>query len=105
MGAQGGGAAGTANVLAAGMSTAGPRLTPKRLAALRAAARHPKGSILAGALSGRDEEALEQLGYAASIDDCGHVNSDPDATSRGEHRGHPHFFRITPAGRAAIQSS
>jgi hypothetical protein len=85
------------------MSTAGPRLTPKRLTALQAAAQHPKGSIPASRLTARDEEALEQLGYAASIDDCGHVNSDPDAASRGEHWSHPHFFRITPAGRAAAQ--
>jgi hypothetical protein len=52
-------------------------------------------------MTARDEEALEQLGYAASIDDCGHVNTDPATTSRSEHAGHPHFLRITPAGRAA----
>lgn len=78
------------------------RLTPRRIAALQQASAHPKGSIPAGGLSARDEEALEQLGYAASIDDCGHVNDDPGATSLSEHRGHPHFFRITEAGRAAL---
>jgi hypothetical protein len=89
------------------MSSTGPRLTAKRLAALRQAASHPKGSIPAAqtGLTARDEEALEQLGYAASIDDCGHINTDPAATSRSEHRSHPHFFRITAAGRAAVQTA
>ena len=76
-----------------------PRLTPRRAAALRQAAAHPRGGF--PPMTARDEEALEQLGYAASIDDCGHVNTDPAATSHSEHRGHPHFLRITPAGRAA----
>jgi hypothetical protein len=88
------------------MSQSGPRLTPKRLAALRQAAGHSKGSIpVVAGLTARDEEALEQLGYAASIDDCGHVNADPDATLRAGHGSHPHFFRITPAGRAAVQAA
>ena len=66
---------------------------------LQTAAADPKGSIPSRGLTARDETALEQLGYAASIDDCGHVNTDPAAC--GEHSSHPHFFRITPAGRAA----
>jgi hypothetical protein len=74
-----------------------PRLTPPQLAALRWAAAHPKGSF--PPLAARTEEALEQRGYAASIDDCGHINTGPADT---EHRFHPHFLRITPAGRAAI---
>lgn len=81
-----------------------PRMTPRRFAALKSATSHPRGSIPAGQLSGRDEEALEQLGYAASIDDCGHVNNDPAQTAAGEHRSHPHFLRITGAGRQAVQA-
>jgi hypothetical protein len=83
----------------------GPRLTPRRLAALLAAAADSEGGIPTADLTPRDEEALEQLGYAASIDDCGHVNSDPGDTSLGEHRSHPHFFRITAAGRAAAEGA
>jgi hypothetical protein len=81
------------------MSTTRPGLTPRRLAMLRAAAGHPKGSIPSRGLAARDETALEDLGYAASIDDCGHISADADACS--EHSSHPHFFRITQAGRAA----
>lgn len=86
----------------------GPRLTPRRLAALQQAAAHAKGSIIPGVtgLTNRDVEALEQLGYAASIDDCGHVNTFPSADfTPSEHDCHPHFVRITPAGRAATQAS
>ncbi|MFJ2407088.1 hypothetical protein ACIOUE_37975 [Streptomyces xanthochromogenes] len=87
-----------------------PPLTPKRLAFLRRAADHPKGSILpmlvtdAGVamfLRGADETALKELGYADSIDDCGHVQGSPDH----EHRSHPHLFRITDAGRQAVQAA
>ncbi|WP_251018426.1 hypothetical protein [Streptomyces sp. ISL-1] len=84
-------------------------LTPKRLAALRAAAAHPMGNIslrieTAPAekawLTAADEIALEELGLGNSIDDCGHIqgSADPD----GEHRSHPHLFRITTAGRQAV---
>jgi hypothetical protein len=86
----------------------GPRLTPKRLAALQQAAAHAKGSIIPGVSGLRihDVEALEQLGYAASIDDCGHVNTFPCADSTpSEHDCHPHFLRITSAGLAAVQAS
>jgi hypothetical protein len=34
-----------------------------------------------------------------SIDDCGHVQGSADPN--GEHRGHPHLFRITTASRQA----
>jgi hypothetical protein len=78
----------------------GRRLTTPRLAALRQAAAHPKGSF--PSLTARTEIVLEQLGYAASIDDCGHVNTDAAASQETEHRYHPHFLRITPAGRAAL---
>ncbi|MFE2693620.1 hypothetical protein [Streptomyces mirabilis] len=86
-----------------------PRVTPKRLAALRAAARHPKGSILPRIdlpsgktvwLTPSDEIALEELGYADSIDDCGHIQGSPDPD--GTRRPHPHVFRITDAGRQAV---
>ncbi|WP_438297668.1 hypothetical protein [Streptomyces sp. HUAS TT7] len=89
-----------------------PQLTPKRLAFLRAAANHSKGSILpmlttdAGAkvfLRAADETALEELGYADSIDDCGHVQGSPDPDH--DHRPHPHLFRITDAGRQAVQAA
>lgn len=82
-----------------------PRLTPRRLAILQAAADHPRGSILIAsgrAIAASDKEAFEQLGYAASIDNCGHVQGQPDPD--GSHASHPHFFRITPAGRAAAAS-
>jgi hypothetical protein len=83
-----------------------PRLTARRLAALRHAAATATGGIPSGSgLTIRDVEALEQLGYAASIDDCGHVNANPSATARGPHRSHPHFLRITPAGRDAVQAT
>jgi hypothetical protein len=84
------------------------RLTPRRLALLQRAAAHPKGSFIptAGrAVSARDAEVLEALGYAASIDDCGHINDDPEATARSGHGSHPHFLRITPAGRAAAHAA
>ncbi|MFJ3673652.1 hypothetical protein ACIPSE_45145 [Streptomyces sp. NPDC090106] len=88
-----------------------PRLTPRRLAALRAAATHPKGSILPRIempsgeivwLTRADETALEELGLADSLDDCGHIQgtSDPE----GDHRTHPHVFRITDQGRAAARA-
>jgi hypothetical protein len=86
----------------------GPRLTPRRLAALQQAAAHPKGGIIPGVsdLTISDVEALEQLGYAASIDDCGHVNTFPSADfTPSKHDCHPHFLRITPAGRAAVEGS
>ncbi|MFI7142868.1 hypothetical protein ACIBQ5_35755 [Streptomyces massasporeus] len=79
------------------------RLTEKRLAALRTAAEHPKGSIDARTVSKADELALEALGLAASIDDCGHVQDTDDP--EGAHRSHPHFFRITDAGRRAAESA
>ncbi|MFJ9427875.1 hypothetical protein [Streptomyces sp. NPDC101249] len=78
-----------------------PRLTPKRLAALRLAAEHPKGSIDPRSVTEADELALEELGLADSIDDCGHVQGAPDPD--GEHRGHPHFFRITKTGRTEAE--
>ncbi|HET6354661.1 hypothetical protein [Streptomyces sp.] len=85
------------------------RLTPRRLAALRAAAAHPMGNISpriemrpgeTAWLTAADEIALEELGLGNSIDDCGHIqgSADPD----GEHRSHPHLFRITAAGRQAV---
>lgn len=86
-----------------------PRLTPKRLAFLRAAAEHPRGSILPRVelpsggtawLTPVDEVALEELSLADSLDDCGHSHGTADPG--GEHRGHPHLFRITAEGRAAI---
>ncbi|MEU2454818.1 RNase adapter RapZ [Streptomyces sp. NPDC012765] len=87
-----------------------PRLTPKRLKALQNAAAHPKGNIGsliettdAGKkiwLTAADEIALEELGYADSIDDCGHTQGSPDPDN--VHRGHPHFFAITDAGRQAV---
>ncbi|WP_324290274.1 RapZ C-terminal domain-containing protein [Streptomyces antarcticus] len=86
-----------------------PRLTPKRLKALQNAVAHPKGHIGqliettdAGKkiwLTAADEIALEELGYADSIDDCGHIQSTPDPGN--VHRGHPHFFSITDTGRQA----
>jgi hypothetical protein len=86
------------------MSSQRPRLAPKRTAALARAAQHPKGSIPASqlGLTARDEEALEQLGYAASIDDCGDVLTSEPRPADDPHRGHPHFFRITAEGRAAV---
>ncbi|WP_331720099.1 hypothetical protein OG762_51625 (plasmid) [Streptomyces sp. NBC_01136] len=78
------------------------RLTEKRLAALRIAAEHPKGSIDARSVSIADELALEELGLANSIDDCGHVQGTDDP--EGEHRGHPHFFRVTNKGREAARA-
>jgi hypothetical protein len=83
------------------------RLTPRRLALLQQAAAHPKGSFMptaSRAVSARDADALEALGYAASIDDCGHVNDNAKATAVSGHGGHPHFWRITAAGRAAAQA-
>ncbi len=75
-----------------------PRLTPKRLKALRNAVAHPKGNIGqliettdAGKkvwLTAADEVALEELGYADNIDDCGHIQGSPDPDN--VHRGHPH---------------
>lgn len=93
-----------------------PRLTPKRLAALRRAAAQPKGNIssLIGVtdtgtkiwLSAADEVALEALGYAASICDHGHINTGTGPTLYGApHRGCPHFFRITDAGIAAVRDA
>ncbi|MDO0939259.1 hypothetical protein QQY66_49035 [Streptomyces sp. DG2A-72] len=88
-----------------------PRLTPKRLAFLLAAAEHPKGSILPRVelpsggtawLTPADETALEELGLADSLDDCGHIQGTPDPD--GEHRTHPHVFRITDQGRAAARA-
>ncbi|THA47506.1 hypothetical protein [Streptomyces sp. A1136] len=90
-----------------------PRLTPKRLKALQNAVAHPKGNIGpliettdAGEkiwLRPTDEIALEELGYADSIDDCGHVQGSPDPEHI--HRGHPHFFSITEAGRQAVRDA
>ncbi|BBG20668.1 hypothetical protein RVR_P143 (plasmid) [Actinacidiphila reveromycinica] len=86
-----------------------PRLTPKRLAALRLAAAHPKGNISSlimtvtgekSWLKASDEIALEESGFADSIDDCGHIQGAADPER--EHRSHPHFFRITDAGRQAV---
>ncbi|MGW1888133.1 hypothetical protein [Streptomyces sp. NPDC001970] len=91
-----------------------PRLTPDRMAALRPAAAHPTGNISSlireeadGTkvwLKASDELALEALGYAASICDHGHINTAPSTGSPNgaPHRGCPHIFRITKAGRQAI---
>ncbi|MCX5426095.1 HIT family protein [Streptomyces sp. NBC_00078] len=80
-----------------------PRLTERRLTALRLAVAHPRGSIDARSVSKADEIALETLGYADSIDDCGHVQGAPDPDHI--HRGHPHYFRITGKGRAACATA
>lgn len=90
-----------------------PRLTPKRLRALQNAVAHPKGNIGpliettdAGKkiwLTAADEIALETLGYADSIDTCGHIQGSPDLDNI--HRGHPHFFAITEAGRQAVANA
>ncbi|MFF4531526.1 hypothetical protein ACFY1P_19935 [Streptomyces sp. NPDC001407] len=86
------------------------RLTSDRLAALRLAAEHPHGNIsplLRLEADGRkvflkasDEAALEELGYAASLCEHGHVNTGP-APYGAPHRGCPHLFRITDEGRQA----
>lgn len=89
------------------MSKTGPRLTPRRLVALQQAASDAKGGIPTRDLAAGDIEALEQLGFAASIDDCGHINTSPPPggyTPEG-HDFHPHFLRITPAGCAAVQAA
>ncbi len=52
-------------------------------------------------LKGSDEAALEELGYAASLCEHGHVNTGP-APYGAPHRGCPHFFRITDEGRRAV---
>ncbi|MFF3256494.1 hypothetical protein ACFYWP_37185 [Actinacidiphila glaucinigra] len=75
------------------------RLTPKRRDALTEAAQHPRGSISARTAKA-DQAAIEAMGFAASIDDCGHQLE--DGKDAGEHRSHPHFLRITEAGRDAI---
>ncbi|MGW2227470.1 HIT family protein [Streptomyces formicae] len=80
-----------------------PRLTEKRRAALRLAAENPRGTIDPRSVSKADELALETLGYADSIDDCGHAQGAPDPGHL--HRGHPHYFRITEAGRAALTAA
>ncbi|MFE9484618.1 hypothetical protein ACFYNM_39320 [Streptomyces spororaveus] len=89
-----------------------PRLTPTRLIFLRNAASHPKGYIQAMLTSDAGEKvflraadaaALEELGYGASLDDCGHAQGSPDPA--GAHRSHPHYFRITDAGRQAVQAA
>ena len=78
------------------------RLTARRITALRQAVAHPKGSIHA-MTPASDQHALEGLGYAAFIDDCGHVNVyDQPSQSPTEHSGHPHFLRVTDAGREAL---
>ncbi|WP_329583704.1 hypothetical protein [Streptomyces sp. NBC_01361] len=88
-----------------------PRLTPNRLAALRLAAAHPRGNISLlvrtetdGSkvyLKAPDVSALEQLGYAASLCEHGHVNTGPEPYE-ARHRGCPHLFRITQVGRDAV---
>ncbi|MFC4608741.1 hypothetical protein ACFO9E_13050 [Streptomyces maoxianensis] len=66
------------------------RLTPRRLAALRAAAAHPMGNIslrieiapgVKAWLTAAGEIALEELGLGDSIDDCGHVQGSADPTA------------------------
>lgn len=89
-------------------ATTVPRMTLRRLAILRKAAAHPRGSIIPAsgrAVAARDVEAFEAAGYAASIDDCGHINTDPAATARDGHGSHPHFLRLTPAGFAAAKAA
>lgn len=81
-------------------------LSSRRLAMLREAASSPRGGIVlrsGRAASARDEEALEAMGFAASIDDCGHVHPGDTWTAADEpHSSHPHFFRITAAGRQEV---
>jgi hypothetical protein len=81
-------------------------LTPRWLDMLREAAARPTGGVFprgSRAVTGRDFEALERLGLAASIDDCGHVHPGDGWTAADEpHGGHPHFFRITGAGREEV---
>lgn len=79
-----------------------PRLTAKRRAALRTAASHPKGSFDARTVSADDIIALTDLGLADDIDDCGHAQGSADP--QNIHRGHPHFLRITDAGRTVARS-
>lgn len=89
-----------------------PKLTPKRLAFLRQAAARPHGDISsllitdAGEkvwLRAADEIALEELGYAASICDHGHINTSTSGLPYGHpHRGCAHTFRLTDAGRTAV---
>jgi hypothetical protein len=89
------------------------RLTPNRLTALRLAAAHPQGNIsplIATDSNGRkvylkasDETALEELGYAASMCEHGDINTSTAGRPYGDpHRGCPHLFRITDAGRQAV---
>ena len=77
------------------------RMTARRRFALEAAAQHPKGNIDPRGATASDERALEDLGYADSICDHGHVRTAPDPGDR--HRGCPHFFRITDKGRRAVE--
>jgi hypothetical protein len=84
-----------------------PRLTPKCLAALRLAVAHPKGNISSlittatgekSWLKASDEIALEESGFADSIDDCGHVQGTTDP--KREHRSHPtSSVSLPPAAR------
>ncbi|MFI9588264.1 hypothetical protein ACIHCQ_42265 [Streptomyces sp. NPDC052236] len=78
------------------------RLTANRIAALRQAVAHPKGSVHA-MTPASDQTALEGLGCAASIDDCGDVLTSDGPTSPDDpHRSHPHFLRVTDTGRDAL---
>lgn len=80
-----------------------PRLTPRRLVALRDAAVRASGSIHPMLVSEADVHALEVLGLAGFLDGCGHLLGAPDPGA--EHRSHPHLLRLTAAGRDAVHAA
>lgn len=80
-----------------------PRLTRRRLAALRDAAVRPSGSIHPMLVSEADVHALEELGLVGFLDSCGHLLGAADPA--GEHRGHPHLLRLTASGRSVVDAA
>lgn len=80
-----------------------PRLTPRRLVALRDAAVRPSGSIHPMLVGEADVRALEELGLVGFLDVCGHLLGAEDPA--GEHRGHPHLLRLTASGRSAADTA
>lgn len=80
-----------------------PRLTAGRLTAVRDAAVRASGTLHPMLVSAADTEALEVLGLASFLDDCGHLLGSPDPEDL--HRSHRHLLRLTDAGRARAEQA
>ncbi|WP_332758331.1 hypothetical protein [Streptomyces sp. MT206] len=80
-----------------------PRLTAGRLTAVRDAAVRTSGTLHPMLASAADTKALEALGLAGFLAECGHLPGSPDPENL--HRSHHHLLRLTDAGRAKAEQA